>query len=395
MKKIIGTSDFVSNLGHELIFNDECLEFLEQLSIMISEQIKRGEIDKKFIYFAQWTRRRNLLKLKEEYVHKVKRYGKGVSVHIAPSNVSTNALFTYVFGLLAGNHVCVRISKKSSEELVDIIKTLKKALNSYPKINRRSFIIESEHGDKDFEDIVIKAESLVVWGGDNTVNYFKSLPTQILQSQIFFPNRSSLSIMSLEWLSKSSEEEIKKIADKFSADLFAFGQKACSSPKVLCLYGKKNQMSINKFTIFIKKVAAKANEMIKAGEYSKSDHFHTSCDALTTLNECNVLYSDEALLVLEKNLAKRQENENNITLDSGCFIAMYISEFESIHEVMAQNAQTLTYCGLSEKELEEMIKQIKCTSICRVVEFGKALNITQKWDGHDIIIELSKEIYRV
>ena len=67
--------------------------------------------------FGFWARKANLIHLKNIRSDLYLRVGRGLSLHIAPSNISANALYTFAFGLLSGSPSIIRLSKKNIDEL--------------------------------------------------------------------------------------------------------------------------------------------------------------------------------------------------------------------------------------------------------------------------------------
>ena len=110
------------------IFSDIAIKFLDDLS----KELRNDTEARKFpdvMTFAFWCRKANIVKLKEEYAIKFPRIGKGIAFHIAPSNVPINFVFSYAFGVLAGNGNVVRVSEKDFRQ----IKIVCRILNKYIK----------------------------------------------------------------------------------------------------------------------------------------------------------------------------------------------------------------------------------------------------------------------
>ena len=102
----------------------DIINFLSELSneiLTISKSKKKYRI---FSYYALWSRKANLLRLKKLRVDIEQRFGRGLAFHIAPSNVVTNILFTMAFGLISGCPSIIRISSKNIEEINDIFKLI-------------------------------------------------------------------------------------------------------------------------------------------------------------------------------------------------------------------------------------------------------------------------------
>ena len=107
------------------IFSDIAIKFLDDLS----KELRNDTEARKFsdvMTFAFWCRKANIVKLKEEYAIKFPRIGKGIAFHIAPSNVPINFVFSYAFGVLAGNGNVVRVSEKDFRQIKIVCRILNK-----------------------------------------------------------------------------------------------------------------------------------------------------------------------------------------------------------------------------------------------------------------------------
>ena len=103
------------------IFNENVLSFLEGLSIKLLSKDQKDRSYINFRGFGFWARRSNLESLKRSRKDLEIRFGRGPTLHIAPSNISANALYSFAFGLLSGCPCIIRLSKRNIEELEVII----------------------------------------------------------------------------------------------------------------------------------------------------------------------------------------------------------------------------------------------------------------------------------
>ena len=111
---LVGNKDAsIFNARSFQVFDEQIIEFLAELSNKILTFSRKNKEYRVFSYFALWSRRSNLLRLKGLRSDTNQRFGRGISFHIAPSNVVTNILFTMAFGLISGCPSLIRISKKN------------------------------------------------------------------------------------------------------------------------------------------------------------------------------------------------------------------------------------------------------------------------------------------
>ena len=76
------------------IYKSNIIDFLSEISTQILSIAKSNNKYRIFSYYALWSRRANLYKLRDSRDDLNHRFGRGLAFHIAPSNVTSNILFT-------------------------------------------------------------------------------------------------------------------------------------------------------------------------------------------------------------------------------------------------------------------------------------------------------------
>ena len=89
--------------------------FLSKLSEPFYHNARESDFVREF-HFAYWTRNVNLEKLAHQYSSDVTKVGRGSSLHVGPSNVPVNSLFTLAFSILSGSPTILRVPSKFSKE---------------------------------------------------------------------------------------------------------------------------------------------------------------------------------------------------------------------------------------------------------------------------------------
>ena len=88
----------------------------------------------------------------------------------------------------------------------------------------------------------------MIWGGNETVRYFKKISTEPHTKDIFFYDRYSICIIQSEFLINISKMQMKTVAKNFFNDTYLVDQAACSSPIIINWIGKKTNMAKNTST---------------------------------------------------------------------------------------------------------------------------------------------------
>ena len=102
---IICGSNQINSYPHD-VGNELIVEFLNQISKTILNE-KKCKTFPDLASFAFWCRQSNIIKIKNSL--KKNRFGRGIVLHICPSNVAMNYAYSLAFGLIAGNTNIVRL----------------------------------------------------------------------------------------------------------------------------------------------------------------------------------------------------------------------------------------------------------------------------------------------
>ena len=370
------------------IFDKQVIDFLDNVSY---ELFKIKDDLKKFpdlISFAFWCRKNNVIKISKNYTKSGYRLGRGRLLHITPSNVPVNFAFSLAFGLLSGNYNIVRIPSNNFEQSKYLIRSIKKLLDKKKYKNLRPFIkfIQYKRDDNLSKKLSSKVEGRVIWGGDQTIEKFKSFKTQPKCIDISFPDRNSCSIVNLKKVMKLKSGKMNDFIKKFYLDTYTMDQNACSSPKLVFLITERN---------LSKKFWSKFQNLIleryKFDLSVSNEKLLNLTKNLETLSKKNKLSYDQfSLLKIEIMKNNKLENFNN--LNSGFFFERKIKSIEEIAKYIDEKTQTVTYFGVSKKEILKLIQKYGILGVDRIIPVGQAFEIGPIWDGHDIILKLSRII---
>ena len=185
------------------IFDKKIILFLNE----ISKEILKNKDCKQFpdlIAFGFWCRLSNINNILKKYNFFKNRFGRGSILHIAPSNVPTTFAYSLVFGMLSGNFNIIRLPSKKffqTEILCKILKKLSQKKNC-KKIFNKFVLVRYDNSDLISSELSKNADGRIIWGGDKTVNKFKSFNTKPRCVDIFFADRYSVSLIDSNKLNK-------------------------------------------------------------------------------------------------------------------------------------------------------------------------------------------------
>ena len=198
--------------------------------------------------FGYFCRKSFIERALHERESKFKRYGWGLTIHIAPSNVPLNFAFSFVFGLLSGNNNLIRLPSSSWVQvdlLINIFDMVAKS-GKYDDIANKNHFIRTEHDNPELLKLVSNCDALVVWGGDETVARFRKIIKKPRCVELYFPDRKSSVIINAREIEKFRKNEIQNLAINFYNDTYLVDNNACSSPRSVLWVGDVDQITLAK-----------------------------------------------------------------------------------------------------------------------------------------------------
>ena len=385
IKIILGNYNFKD--GPFEIFDKDIILFLNE----ISKEILRNSECKKFpdlITFGFWCRTNNIKSLLNNYNFFKNRVGRGTVLHITPSNVPTNFAYSMVFGLLSGNNNIIRLPSKKFiqvEILCKILKRLSKKNNLKKNFNKL-LLIRYDNSDTISSLLSKDVEARIIWGGDKTINKFKTFITKPRCIDLAFADRYSISLIDSNMISKLNHNKLSNLAQKFFNDTYTMDQFGCSSPNTVFWLGKNNA-SKKKFWIELKKIVNQKYDLDLSGANKKISNlmnFTINKNKIFKINNNNF-----DLITLE-NTKSDFDTFNNVNF--GTFVEINLNNVNQLHKYVSEKLQTITCYGIEFDIIKKFIIKNKLKGIDRVVPIGRAFDLTPEWDGVDIIATLSRTI---
>ncbi len=385
IKIIIGNYNFKD--GPFEIFDQNIIFFLDE----ISKEILKNNESKKFpdlITFGFWCRANNIKSLLKNYNFFKNRIGRGSVLHITPSNVPTNFAYSMVFGLLSGNNNIIRLPSKKFfqiEILCKILKKLSKKKN-LKKIFNKLLLIRYENSDSISSELSKEVEARIIWGGDKTINKFKTFTTKPRCIDLTFADRYSISLINSNMLIKLNNSQLSILAQKFFNDTYTMDQFGCSSPNTVFWIGNNNAYK-NKFWIELRKIVNQKYNLDLSGTNKKISNLMN-----LTLNENKKLKININNFNLIKLNKSKFEFDNFDNVNFGTFTEINLNNLNQLSKYVSDKLQTLTYYGIEFDFIKKFIIKNKLKGIDRIVPIGRAFDLTPEWDGVDIIATLSRTI---
>ena len=373
--------------GPHEIFDKDIILLLNE----ISKEVLNSDKCKKFpdlISFGFWCRMSNIKAIFNNYFFLKNRMGRGSVFHISPSNVPTNFAYSMVFGLLSGNNNIIRLPSKNFPQiklLCDILIKLAKK-----KVFRKSFnrllLIKYDNSDLISSQLSKEVEARIIWGGDKTVNKFKSFMTKPRCIDLAFANRYSISVIDSNKIGKLNSKDLKILAKKFYNDTYTMDQFGCSSPNSVFWLGKNNDAK-KKFWFQLSKIVDKEYDLDLSAANKKISNLMNYTLGKNKKFKTNI--KNFNLITLK---SKKLNFNNFENINFGTFFEINLYNINSLKKYTSEKLQTITYYGTNFITIKKFIIKNKIKGIDRIVPIGRAFDLTPEWDGVDIISTLSRTI---
>ena len=211
--QLMAGSDKFSEMPHlkPLVpFDCNVITFLDKLSGLLMKHPK-GRDFPEIITFGFYVRKSSIMRLKKSYAYSKHSVGRGVSFHIAPSNVPINFAYSLLVGLLSGNACVVRVSSKSFPQTDIVSNAISELLDTleFSELKKYVSLVKYDR-DSDINNFFSNlCDVRVIWGGVNTIAELRTSPLPPRSFDITFADRYSFCIIkAAEYLNIKGKKKI-------------------------------------------------------------------------------------------------------------------------------------------------------------------------------------------
>ncbi|EKD99178.1 MAG: Acyl-CoA reductase (LuxC) superfamily protein [uncultured bacterium] len=321
--------------------------------------------------------------------------GRGLAFHLAPSNVDSVFMYSWLLSLLAGNTNLVRVSQKGGPQqdfLVNILHELSD-IPEYSDVTNRFVLMTYPHNDSITEKISKTCMVRVIWGGDATVRAIRAIPLRPMAMEICFADRFSASALSAEAVIGAQDTDFNELIKGFYNDTYWFAQQACSSPRMIAWIGSDQDIAIakNKFwSALTDEVTARSAENSPAMVMARLDAgFEYAAAGLARLSNQSNLNNFPARLELT---TQEFNKVKEIHCGNGLFLEMQLKTLTELGPKLTDKEQTLTVFGFKEHDYLSLISTLQARALDRIVPVGTALTFDPVWDGQELITSFTRLI---
>lgn len=370
--------------GSELLmpFAELTRDFLSHFSDVLLKD-ERCKTQPELVALGFWLRSSHVALLKQDapggFVKPL-----GTVVHFTPANVDTMFVYSWVCSVLMGNRNIVRVATQASE-LRDTLMTVLNELFSMPQFKAiatsNRFVGFDKHSNWT-KYLSEKADARVLWGGDASVGAIRGFATPPRCRDISFADRHSAVVIDGNEL--TSDSMVEALAGLLWRDTQPYDQQACSSPRIVFWLGSTDRQHA---------LFAELNRLAKAQRstaiYQRNNHLVLQQLLASQSAQVEAIFEGD---IVALSLPFLNEQALGWHTGGGAFLVKQLSQLSELPSQCDEKLQTLAFWGVQCDELLNVLSDPSITGIDRVVPAGQALAFSVKWDGFDLLSQLSRQI---
>ncbi len=368
------------------------MAFLSDLGAALLKD-KQAKAYPDVVTFAFFCRRANLEALKAEYAGQVDdRLGRGLTFHIAPSNVPINFAYSLVAALLSGNACVVKASSQDFVQtrivcraMEELFKGEHAAMADYVNV-----VIYPRERQDVTEEYSALCDARIIWGGDETVRRVRTAAMPPHAVEVTFPDRYSLLVINPEAVMAMDDKQLAQTAQGFYNDTYLTDQNACTSPRLVYWLGEGEGLKAAQER-FWNAVQAYVQPLYPVEPV-------VAVDKLTAVYRASIGLSGVKVQPMADNTVVRVQVDA-LTADidehrcaGGFFIEYADKTLDALVPVVKRKYQTLSYIGVEKEELRRFVVENGLHGIDRIAPVGHTMDFALTWDGYDLIRTLSRRI---
>jgi hypothetical protein len=343
---------------------------------------------------AFWMRRAQVTRLREEWERRVQfepgvvRVPVGRVLHIAPSNVDTLFLYSWVLSFLCGNANVVRLSQQRPVLVDAMLETIETLSRTHEVLRQGDRFVTYAHDAEITTALSQWCSHRVIWGGSETVAAIRPLALNPHASERVFGSKFSYSVFHAAGYGSAADADRTRVAQGMFNDLFWFDQMACSSPHVIFWVGGEADVSA-------------AIERLGSDLQSEADRRGFVPEASTAV--LRRIFAFE--LALDADVGVRMDHPAFVEVRvrdaagltreycGGGMLRHYrLDRLDDLAALANEGDQTVTHFGFDAASLHALAARLGARGVDRVVPVGEALAFDTVWDGFDLLDDFARRV---
>lgn len=363
-------------------FSDKAVTFLSRLSRILLRD-KRSGVDVKS--YAYWIRKASLETAAREGDYR-NRLGRGVALHIAPSNVPVNFAVSMTSSLLAGNCTVVRVSSKPFPQVDIICEAMNRLLEEEcADMGPYVCVLRHAHSPEITRLLSGMCDLRVIWGGDRTIETIRQAPLPPRAVEMAFADRFSIAVIDADTYLAGDPEET---ARKFYTDTYYTDQNACSSPRLVVWLGNSVEKARERFWEALNQLVRRDYPM---KPIQAVDKYSAVCGL--GMSRPGVRYLPGDTFVTRAEVERLTADVMDYKCGGGCFFEYRAKNLEEIVPVLTKRCQTVAVLGVDREAVRELVFSSGVRGVDRIVPLGGTMELSFIWDGFKMVESMSRYVY--
>lgn len=332
---------------------------------------------------ADWSQ---LRQLQSSAVH----VPRGVVFHMPPTNVDTLFVYSWLLSALMGNANIIRLSPSALEGAAALIDVVGETLDDHPSIAQTTALVSYGH-ERRITEALSRSDVRVIWGGDDSIQAIRAIPSAPHTRDLAFPDRYSLCLIDADALLTLEDREVRTLAHRFFNDAYWFDQLGCASPRLIVWRGSSEaaDRASERFRTHLRDELTSQHHPVTPTSAAIAKLVHAT-DTAAAGSVRRIEWSDNSLTAVSlSNLEQLRRDSPG----GGLFYEVTVTELAEIIEFVTRKDQTVTSFGFSADDIRTFIAAVGSRGIDRVVPVGDALTFGRYWDGVDLLTEFTRLVH--
>jgi hypothetical protein len=276
--------------------------------------------------------------------------------------------------VLAGNRNVVRLSPRAGAAAHAVLAALRDVLAEprFAPLRAGTAVISYGHEPEPTAACSAACDVRLVWGGDATVAALRAVPLRAGAKDLGFGDRFSLAAIGVDAYEPA-------LAGRLHADAFPFDQGACSSPKLVAWVGDPARAAAASEDLFTRLAAVAGPPPTGAVTRKLAFAFGAAIDH----DVARVRRISNALTVVTLRALDGLPRDGHP--GAGLFFEACVPDVEALARHVTRRDQTIVAHGVDAGPLA-------AAGADRIVAPGHALDFDHRWDGMDLLHELTRRV---
>ena len=374
-------------------FSDDAIAFMAD----VSKILRHNPLTKNFadvMTLGFWLREASVREIEKRYSLKDdtrRLLGRGMTFHIAPSNVPVNFAYSLFTALLLGNSVAVRIPSKEFPQVEIIVGAIEEALKTNESVRPYIALMKYGHEPEVNRCLSSLCDVRIIWGGDATIEEIRKAPLGPRATEISFADRFSLAVVDVKEYDMASEDTILALMQGFYNDTYLFDQNACTSPRIIAWLGSDKDIVSRVREDFFERLYKIVSVKYSLAPVWAVDKLKKSYMVAASGNKVFVSRHNGDNLIYKIAVDSPDYTLMDYKGNSGFFFETEIlSAKDLVNLCNNTSCQTIGYYGNAAMFDELLDQGIK--GVDRIVPIGKTMDFEMIWDGYNLTERLTRSI---